>query len=475
MRVYALYLVTLLLIAGTLRQWFLGVYGLLLMNLLLEHPDYPNEMLGISGLNPWNVLYLITIAAWLTQRRYEPAAPPMSTFAKFSIGAYLATLTFCVGMASVKLDAPAWTGLSQSALILDYYLNPLKILFLGYLVYVGANTPQRQIAVASCVLLSAMLTSVLVLKYRITSGLSADFMRGRQRLGKEVGLHANQIGWVLAGTFWGIVAMAGVWRRRLMRWLSILSAAIPGLAVLVVQSRAGYLAMAAGGLVFGAVRWRKMLLILPAAAAVIMTAFPSVAGRILMGVEESESPLGTRTYDMDVITAGRLEAIWPPVVEAFRQAPVLGHGRLAILRTSAREKIIAAMGWCPSHPHNAILELLADSGVVGTFLVTIFYLGFFVMSARLLRLRASPVAQAVGGVALALLSARLVTGVSGCSFFPIRSMFGLFAAGGLALRLAAQYARATTTAEWRTHPWPATTTYSNNVVPFPGGSTSTVN
>lgn len=449
MRIYALNLITLLLIGGTLRNWFVGVYGLLLMNLLLEHPDYPNEMLGISGLNPWNVLYLFTILAWLTQRGHEPSAPPMSSRGKFAVGAFFVALTYPVAMASLNLDVPAWTGLTQSALILDYYLNPLKILFLGYLVYVGANTPQRQIAVASCVLLSAMLTSVLVLKYRLSVGLSSDFMRGRQRLGKEVGLHANQIGWVLAGTFWGIIALVGVWRRRVMSWLCLLSSAVPGLAVLVVQSRAGYLALAAGGLVFGAIRWRKLLVILPAGAIAVMIAFPSVTERIMMGVEQSETPVGPRSYDMDVITAGRTSDIWPPVFEAFREAPVFGQGRLAIVRTSARDRIIALMGWCPSHPHNAVLELLADSGVVGTLLILVFYTGFFMISARLLRMRASPVAQAVGGVAMALLSARLVTGISGCSFFPIRSMFGLFAVGGLAMRLAAHHAVAVQFARWQ--------------------------
>lgn len=439
MRVYALYILTFVLIAWSMRTWFVGACGLLAMSLLLEHPDYPNEVLGVNGANPWNMLFICTVLAWMMQRPYESPAPPMSRTAKLAIGAFIAALTFVCAISAVNMTAPPATGLTVKVLILDYYLNPLKILFLAYLVYEGANTPKRQTAVLGCIVVSALITAMLVLKYRLSTGLSSDFMRGRQRLGKEVGLHANQLGWVLAGTFWGMLAMAGLWKRKLMRFLTVAAAGIPALAVMVVQSRAGYLAMAATGLLFGLVRWRKLLLLLPAGAIAIMVFLPSVSDRMLMGVETAGSPIDRTEYDIDTITAGRPE-IWAPMVEVIQGALLIGEGRVAILRTPARAKIEAAIGICPSHPHNAFLEMLADGGIVGTLMMLGFYAAFFMTVVRLFRIRWSPLSTAVGGLALALLASRLVTGVSGCSFFPTRSMFGMFAMGGLALRVASDYA-----------------------------------
>ncbi|MCG3132050.1 MAG: hypothetical protein FLDDKLPJ_02860 [Phycisphaerae bacterium] len=442
MRVYALYVFTLILMGASMRDWFIGACGLLLTSLILEHPDYPNSMMGVSGVNPWNILFIWVVVLWMTQRPHEPSGPPMSRAARFLVGGYVISLTVAVAMGVAGAWGGSGKGMTVGSLVMDYFLNPMKIIVLGYLIFDGAKTPGRQVATMMCVVASALVTSTLALKYRLATGLSGDFMRGRQRLGNEVGLHANQMAWVLAGTFWGLLAMAGLWKRRSMRWATAAAAALPGLATLVVQSRAGYLALGATGLMMGVVRWRKLLILLPAGAIGVLLVVPSVADRIMMGVDRASSPMGQTQYDLEVITAGRTDVLWPPVIDVILQSPLIGHGRVSILRTSARSRIEAAIGVCPTHPHNAVLEVLSDSGLLGGGLIFAFYAGFVLVSVRLFRQRHSPLATAVGGLALALVTARLVTGVSGHSYYPIRSMFGLFALGGLALRVATNAAAA---------------------------------
>lgn len=444
MRVYFLIgLISLFAIAG-IRDWFIGVCGLLLLSVIVEHPDFPNAMGGIMGANPWNLLLLwITILALLDQKsaRDMKLAPPVGK-APTLFMAYVLVVTASVGYSLIAFNMPPSTGYDRFSFFIEHWINPMKMLVLAYLVYRGARTPQRQAAAAGCVVISFLLLTLLVLKYRLSVGLGTDFMRGRNRLGKEIGMHANQVGWMLGGMAWGLLAFSMVWRRRLMRWLTAFAAAAPALGVLVVQSRAGYLALAATGLVFGAARWRKLLILLPLGAAAVLFFVPAVRDRLLMGIDTEGTPTGEVEYDWETISASRTTAIWPPVIEQIWASPLLGHGRVAILRTPAKEQIEEILGGgCPEHPHNSYLELLIDTGVVGTIVVLAFYFGFFLTCWRIFRLRASPLAAGIGGMALALLASRLVSGVSGCSLFPIRSMYGLFALGGLAVRLAAAHPR----------------------------------
>ncbi len=37
------------------RDWFKALCGLIVMMAVVEHPDMPNSLLGVQGLNPWNI------------------------------------------------------------------------------------------------------------------------------------------------------------------------------------------------------------------------------------------------------------------------------------------------------------------------------------------------------------------------------------------------------------------------------------
>ena len=435
MRVYFLYTVILALTAYSFRDWFAGACGLVFLGMLTEHPDFPRSIADVAGWNPWNMLFVAVVGLWFVQRRRERLTFDMSRTASTLAFGYCAVTV--VSSAVAVLDAPTWYP--RNLILNLYVLYPLKIMVLSFLIYDGARTRKRQLAVLLCVMSSAVVISILVVKYRWTQGLSEDFMRGRQRLGKEVGMHPNQFGWVLAGAFWGICAMIPLWKRRWVRVLNAGLAALPALAVALTQSRAGYLAIISVGLLLGVVRWRKVLLLLPIGVAVVVVVMPTTAARMMMGIGQSDTGIGEPEHDMDTITAGRTTDIWPHVIEQIANSPILGHGRLGILRTPARDKIAVSMGHCPSHPHNAYLELMIDSGLIGTTLVLLFFGGCFRVCVRLFRVRGVPLASAVGAMALAQLVARLVSGLSGRSLFPIQSMFLLLAALAVAMRMAVQW------------------------------------
>ncbi len=68
MRVYALYLVVFGLSIYAYRDWFKSLCGLIVLMAVIEHPDMPKSILGIQGMNPWNVLLINVMAGWVIWR-----------------------------------------------------------------------------------------------------------------------------------------------------------------------------------------------------------------------------------------------------------------------------------------------------------------------------------------------------------------------------------------------------------------------
>ena len=87
------------------------------------------------------------------------------------------------------------------------------------------------------------------------------------------------------------------------------------------------------------------------------------------------------------------------------------------------------------HPHNAYLELLIDTGIIGFCCVVPI---FWIMLRRSMSLfldRSDPIFEAAGGCASALILALLFAGFAAQTFFPREGEAGMWAAVGVALRV----------------------------------------
>src|SRR5215813_5755261 len=71
MRVYALLAITSFLSLYAFRSWFVSACALVVLLGVVQHPDFPNSMGGVQGLNPWNLLLLCVVISWLLSRRRE--------------------------------------------------------------------------------------------------------------------------------------------------------------------------------------------------------------------------------------------------------------------------------------------------------------------------------------------------------------------------------------------------------------------
>ena len=61
------------------KDWFKSLCGLIVMMAVIQHEDMPHMMMGIQGLNPWNLLMVSIALAWLASRRREGGDPLIDT------------------------------------------------------------------------------------------------------------------------------------------------------------------------------------------------------------------------------------------------------------------------------------------------------------------------------------------------------------------------------------------------------------
>jgi len=444
--VYLLYAVIAALSVYAWRNWFVSLCGLIVLSAAMGHPDMPRTMFGIPGLNPWNVALALVALPWLTQRSQQGLRFDFPRPVKGLLVAYLLIVFVSYLRAVLDLDSfPSrlhHSGVERYTLLgvtFDYLINPVKYMIPGLMVFDGARTRQRVLIALCATLAMSVVYSWLVVRTIPLHSLEVNEkaqMRQRHRIGKRVGFHANSVAMACVAGCWGIVATCRLRRRWTHYALVCGLAALVAVAIMMTRSRAGYVAFAGVGLVLGVLLWRKLLILLPALAAVICVAFPGVPERLAMGFGVQEVS-GEQTVDMNTVTASRMTVIWPAAIAEIVKSPLIGYGRVGILRNRAYDTMLEYTPTPPTHPHNAYLELLMDTGIVGTALVLSFFGALLWISARLCRQKHDPLLQAIGAASLAAVLAIMIMGLSGASFFPRENGQMAWCLFGLASRAAA--------------------------------------
>jgi O-antigen ligase len=436
-RVTVLLLGVLFLSVYAWRDWYKSLCGLVLLTVFLEVPDMPRNVLGIQGLNPWNFLMLATLIPWLVRRHAQGLRWDMSGKVALLFGAYLAVVFVAYFRALVDISSfPATSKMTITRLTSDEITNPLKFMLPGIMIYDGCRTRSRFHLGIACILLVGLGYALLIMRALPLSGLfnDSDFMKHRHRINRDTGLDPNDLAMLLVGNFWAIMASVRLWKRWPVRIAAVGLAAVVFLGMALCHSRAAYVSFVGVGLLFGVFRWRPLLGILPAGLVVVCLLMPAIPARMGMGFGISDVA-GEGAEDWNQITSGRMTNIWPPVFEQIPGSPLFGWGRRAMLRTAIYGKLMATDGVCPSHPHNAYLEVMLDSGLAGLVIVGALYAYLFVMAIRMGRFNDEPLTHAVSGMVLAIMGSLLITGLSAQSLFPTVSMMTMWCACGMLMRI----------------------------------------
>ena len=417
------------------RDWMVSLCGLILLTFLLSKKGgMLTPIDGILGLNLWNITLAVVTLAWL-QRRQEDRRPwKLSGLSVGIVGGYIGIIV--LGYVQAMLDMDAFPPHLQrdlwQFLTVDHLINPLKFIWVALLLADGCNSRRRLMMALGAVVGLGVLYAINVVKIIPLEALqSGDGVHYRWRIGKEIGLMANDMAKVLALTFWSILAIQRLWWRAWWSKIGVLAAySVTFLGLAMCFSRAGYLSFVAVGFVLGCVRWRKLLWLGPPALLLLVVLMPTVTERMSDGFD----PDPEANTDWNEVTAGRTGELWPPIIEEIWNAPFFGQGRLAIVHTPAYDKILA-LGGVPLTPHNGYLEVLVDYGALGLLIVLAAFVGAGVLSYRLVRQNREPLLVALGGVGLVHVTGCLVNAMSGGLLTPSQGMLGTLCVLGIVLRV----------------------------------------
>lgn len=446
MRLLALGLVVLGLSIYARKDWYKSLCGLIVLTAVLEHKDMPRTIFDVPGLNPWNLLFFIILLAWVVQRKREKLRSDMprvpGTLLLLGLGVVLfGFLRLIADRQSLGED------LTIAQLVSDYLFNPVKWVVVGLLLFDGCRNRRRLLLGLASILAVYFLISLQVIRWVVPSGalhggdLSSYTIRTIQ---KEIGYHRNDVSVMLAGASWALLAMLPLVVPFRSRTGIVLASLVVMFGQLLTGGRGGYLAWCAVGLTLGLVRWRRYLLLAPMLAILAVSLVPSVADRALQGIDENPAS-GSEEVNLEGLTAGR-NLLWPRVIDTISQAPLIGYGRAAMQRTGISAWYADSQGNDQDHyihhPHNAYLEVLLDSGVIGLLVALALYGYLLTAGFSLVRDRRSPVFQSVGAIGLSLILAQLAGSLTGQSLYPSEPTVGMWCAIGLLLRVSVQRSRA---------------------------------
>lgn len=415
------------------RDWRVSALGLLVMTILTQRDDMPTSMLGIQGLNPWNLALAVITLAWAAKRVRKRSSWGAPLWTWLTLLAYVGVVVVAFVHAVMDFGSfPDEARMTPMGFFSDELINPLKYCWLAFLIADSAQSPRFARLAVGAILLLGVVYALFVIKivpiHALTDG--SDFMRYRRRIDKQVGLNANDMAKVLSITFWGIVVSYRLWSGNKTRIVQACAAGFVMLGMLMCLSRAGYVTFVGAGLVVACLRFRKLLLLGPVGLVTVAVIFPSVVERSVMGIYARQED---GSYDWNEITAGRTTNLWPPIIDEIGRSPIIGHGRKAILRTAAYDRIKELEGACPNTPHNGYLEVLIDAGVIGMVAVLCMFGMALVLGAKLMFLR-DPLPQAVGGLGVVSSCGCLLNAASGGILFPDQGMLGALAAMMLVIR-----------------------------------------
>ncbi|MBL3601208.1 MAG: O-antigen ligase family protein [gamma proteobacterium endosymbiont of Lamellibrachia anaximandri] len=460
-RLTLLYMIVLFFCGYAFKDWYKSLCVLIALMAVVEHPDMPKTILGIQGLNLWNLLLIFVVMGFLGKKGEEKLKWDMPKFLTLLLWIYLGFVL--VGFYRLITDLSVVNGyqlfvgreaLSTMDVISERFINTLKFMAPAVLVFYGCNSEERMRLTMGAILIVYFLIAIQVIKampvMAIASGSGDKLTRlSLEIMNKEVGFHRVDVSMMLAGGSWAIFSARMLMPSKPKALFIWFASFIAFFGQALTGGRTGYGTWGVIGLVMGIFKWRKLLVLGPIFLIVVVMLIPATRDRMMQGFTEdsvdtneqaeAEGLTGSEDGQPDwyTITAGRSVA-WPFVIDKIEESPWWGHGREAMQSTGISEFLWDYLHEGFPHPHNAYLQWTLDNGYIGLAVVLFFYLYAIKASLSIFRDKRSDYFTAVGGIAFSLIAAHLIASVGSQTFYPRESSVMMLSAMFLMLRLFAQ-------------------------------------
>ena len=353
-----------------LGDFRIGAVSLILMLPLQDTNLVPHAMMGITGLNPSNLLMFATLVSFLVRGRLQKGGP----FVPASLG-WLYLLPIAVAAA---IGAPHAADIPSTfyerelihftnalGYLRDIFVRPLFLVLIGLLAGAAAARSQKPERFIIAIAVSVWFISAVVIGYVIYIGVPINTLSAptEREFLAPIGVHANGVGRVLAAAYalllfpWWETKNAG------LKLFLFITMGVLAFALMLTFSRGAFTGFIVVNLLFLA--WKLNLRTVGLAAlalAVVALFMPGyVIDRVMVGFDSG---------DANDVSAGRLEGIWLPLLPEVFKSPIWGNGLGSVMWLLPQQ--LGAM--LPvTHAHNAYLEALLDMGVAGLAMLLLYF------------------------------------------------------------------------------------------------------
>jgi len=426
----ALYLcVSLLGCAFILRDFRIGVVLLILLMPVSNSSVFPHAMLGITGLNPLNLLLVATLGSCLLQgladgsiRRFMPRPLLWLYIVPFLVAGALGSRHIGDIAPVLFMHHDALQFDSAFGYVRDLVFRPLLLVVFALLVGAAASKSENPEKFLVPMVISIWLVALMVIVFVVLLGVTLDKLAGsdaRQTL-SALGMHANDLGRLYAVAYALLLFTWAESKETGLRLALLASMGLVVVALVLTFSRAAFFGFIVVNVLF--LLWHrsaKTLVFFGFLAAVALLLLPgAVYDRVETGAGGG----------LDAISAGRIEGIWLPLLPEVLRSPVYGSGLGSINWSDAMRKGILWTG----QPHNAYLETVLDIGMAGLILVCTYFAqvwkGFRALSVDP-SLR--PDLRGFYQGAAAGLASFMIAGIAGSSLTPVPEQVFLWLAIGM--------------------------------------------
>jgi O-antigen ligase len=356
-----------------LLDYRVGAVLLIIFLPVSESSLFPRAVLGLTGLNPLNILVGATLVSFLLRwngMRFSEVLPPRLLWL-YLVPICIAGLIGSRHVAEIPpqfFDNGSIRFIDAAGYLRDMLLKPLEMVLIALLVGAAVTRAQKPERFIVPLIVSVWIMALVAIQYVVFANVRlADLASPEERIFfSGVGLHANDLGRMYAVAY---ALLLFVWWETKGGMLKTVLLATMGLlvvALLLTFSRGAFLGFVIVNMLFLLWKFNMRTIALGILAIAIGAILlpGAVYDRIALGFNSG----GT----LNDVSAGRIDGIWLPLLPEVLNSPIWGNGLGSTLWSYAmRNGLMLDVG----HPHNAYLETVLDLGFVGLGLICAYFVG----------------------------------------------------------------------------------------------------
>ena len=407
----------------------IGVVLLVMMLPAADTPFIPHGLMGVTGLNPINLLLAGTLGAYLLRGRLQKAGqllPPRLVWL------YIVPLVVggLLGMRHVDDIVPYFYEnevvkfTNAFGYLRDMMVRPLIMVAVSVVLAAAVARSQKPERFIVLIAISVWVVILIQLGYVAASGVRLGTLASARArtFFDAIGIHANDLGRLYVIAYALLLFVWWETKQTALKNFLFVTMGVLTFALMLTFSRGAFVGFLLVNLWMLAWKFNAKSVSLAVLAL-------TLAVLLLPGAVFSRISLGFDTGEADAVSAGRIEGIWLPLLPEALSSPLWGNGLSSIMWSYAMETgAMLPVG----HPHNAYLEAVLDTGLLGLGLMLAFFWhvwqGFRKLGSNAYL---SPELRGFFQGATAALLAFLVTGMAGSSLRPTAEATYLWLAIGM--------------------------------------------